>query len=119
MQVGGGAEGVRVPPRRGALQVVRRQTEPLRGQVEAWKVEVRDLGKGKSSLQGRFGGRQHGLGLGRLAVTVEQVLDEEGRVLGRSARLLRRLRHRCGRGVNAQDHGGGNLKKGEKEKKRG
>lgn len=105
VQVSGRAEGVGVPPRRGALQVVSRQTKPLRRQVEARKVEVPDLGKGKSSLHGRLRGGQHRLGFGRFAITVQQVLNEEGRVLGRSARLLRRLGHRCARGLNADDHG--------------
>lgn len=79
-----------------------RQSESLRGHVEARKAEAFHLGEGKSSLQGRLGGGQEGSGLGWLAVTVQQVLDEERRVLGRSLLRRRRLRH----GRNAELHEG-------------
>lgn len=111
--VGGRAEGVGVPPRRGALQVVSRQTEPLRGQVKAWKVEIPHLGEGESSIQGRFGDGQRGFGLGRLAITVQQVFNEEWRLLGRGARLLRRLWHRGGCGVSAEERGNGTSGRGK------
>ena len=102
--VGRGAERVRVPPRRGALQVVSRQAEPMRGQVKAWEAEVPDLGQGKASIQGRLGDRQRGLGFGRFAVAVQQVFDEERRVFGRGARLWGCLGHRCGCGLGSEDH---------------
>lgn len=104
LDVRGGAERVRVPPRRGALQVVSGQAEPMGGQVKAWEAEVPDLGQGKPSIQGRLGDRQGGLGFGRFAVTVEQVFDEERRVFGRGARLLGCLGHRCGCGLSSEDH---------------
>ena len=88
VQVGGGPQGEGVPPGRGSLQVVRRQGEPLRGQLEAREAEVPDLREGEAALQGRLGRREDGPGLGRLAVAVQQVLDEERRVLRRRARLL-------------------------------
>lgn len=103
LYVGGGAERVRVPPRRGALQVVSRQAEPVCGQVKAWEAEVPDLGQGKASIQGRLGDGQRGLGLGRFAVTVQQVFDEERRVFGRGARLLGCLGHRCGCALSSED----------------
>ena len=95
VQMSGGPEGEGVPPGRGALQVVRGQREPLRRQLEAREAEVPDVGgEGEAALQGRPGRREDGPGLGRLAaVTVQQVLDEERRVLGRRARLGRRLGH--------------------------
>lgn len=111
--VGGRAEGVGVPPRRGALQVVSRQTEPLRGQVKAWKVEIPHLGERESSIKGRLGGSQRGLGFGRLAITVQQVFNEEWRLLGRGARLLRRLWHRGGSGVSAEERGNGTSGRGK------
>lgn len=95
-----------------------RYAEPLCGQVKTWKAEVPDLREGKSSLQGRLGGSQYGLGFGRFAITVQQVLNEERRVLGRSARLLRCLWHRCGCGLNAEDHGNRDSKRGEEERKK-
>lgn len=104
LYVRGGAERVRVPPRRGALQVVSRQAESVCGQVKAWEAEVPDLGQGKPSIQGCFGDGQRGLGFGRFAVTVQQVFDEERRVFGRGARLLGCLGHRCGCGLSSEDH---------------
>lgn len=79
-----------------------RQAEPLRGQLEARKVEIPDVSERKSSIRGRLGGGQHRLGSGcRLAVAVEQVFDEERRLLGRGgARFLRRLWHRGGCSVD-------------------
>lgn len=103
LYMGGGAERVRVPPRRGALQVVSRQAEPMCGQVKAWEAEVPDLGQGKPSIQGRLGDGQRGLGFGRFAVTVQQVFDEERRVFGRGARLLGCLGHRCGCARSSED----------------
>lgn len=104
LYVRGGAERVRVPPRRGALQVVSRQAEPMRGQVKAWEAEVPDLGQGEASIQGRLGDGQRGLGFGRFAVTVQQVFDEERRVFGRGARLWGCLGHRCGCARSSEDH---------------
>lgn len=104
LYVGGGTERVRVPPRRGALQIVSRQAEPMCGQVKAWEAEVPDLGQRKASIQGRLGDGQRGLGFGRFAVTVQQVFNEEGRVFGRGACLLGCLRHRCGCGLSSEDH---------------
>lgn len=99
VDVRGGVEGVRVPPGRGALQVVCGQSEALRRQLEAREAEVGHLRQGEApgSLQGRPMGhqrRRRGRRLrlaGRFAFAVEQVLDKEGRVLGRS--LLRGLGH--------------------------
>lgn len=74
------------------------------GQVKAWEAEVPDLGQGEPSIQGRLGDGQRGFGFGRLAVTVQQVFDEERRVFGRGARLLGCLGHRCGCGRSSEDH---------------
>lgn len=99
-----GAERVRVPPRRGALQVVSRKAESMCGQVKAWEAEVPDLGQGKPSIQGRLGDGQRGFGFGRFAVTVQQVFNEERGVFGRGARLLGCLGHCCGCGLSSEDH---------------
>lgn len=79
-----------------------RQAEPLRGQLEARKIEIPELRERKSSIRGHLGGKQRWFGSGsRLAVAVEQVFDKERRLLGRGgARFLRCLWHRGGCSVD-------------------